>query len=326
LFADDAVGGNSHWMRDLTAPHGAVKLATGFITMGLARLAVAAVAPLLITACTTSPTTPIPEPEPIPQIVAQPLEIWTSDGRLLGSTTITATAGQSVTITAQDLIDRGVPMDTVDHIQFALRERNEGGVLGKLVTSTPTSLTFVPTTSPRILWGMTTVNGADYGAAGVYLAGSNVFRRYLTVNRLTAANNTYPDLVPLAGSTVDFEAGLAMLNEIWTVAGVQLAHMTWTGDAATADFHGGLATLSTMTVAGFHGERYFSANPKFGSIVTRNVIVAEAIESLHTFNDLLHLPTTQALFGQYNAAEMTPVGKDYVRFAALLARDNRDVF
>lgn len=82
----------------------------------------------------------------------------------------------------------------------------------------------------------------------------------------------------------------------------------------------------SMPVAGFHGYRYFSANLQFGPIVTRNVTVAEALESLHTFNDLFGLPTTQALFGVYQAAQMTAVGKDYVRFAALLARDNRDVF
>jgi hypothetical protein len=240
---------------------------------------------------------------------------------------VTAVAGEFLTLTAQDLIDRGIPMDTVDHTFFALRDENDGTVLGRFLAASPRgALTFIPTASPRVLWTMTSLNGADYARAGVYLAGTNVGCRYLTVRRLTAANNTYPDLRPLEGSTADVEAGLAMLNDIWLVSGVRLAQMTWVGDAPTADFRGGLAMLMSGPAAGVHGDHYFSANPNSGSIVTCNVTVAEAIESLHVFNDLFGLPTTRTLFGVfYSDAQMTAVGKDYVRFAALLAGDNRDI-
>lgn len=286
-----------------------------------------AVALIIAAACGALPTAPPTGPDPTPQLVTQPLEVRASDGRLLGSTAVTAVAGENLTITAQDLIDRGIPMDSVNHTFFALREANGGAVLGKRVVLTSRgSLFFVPTASRRVLWTMTSLNGADYPRASVYMFGTNVGRRYLTVKRLTAANNTYPDLVPLEGSTADVEAGLAMLNDIWLVAGVRLAQMTWVGDAPTADFRGGLAMLLSMPAAGVHGDQYFSANPIYGPIVTRNVTVAEAIESLHVFNDLFGVPTTQALFGEYQAPQMTAVGKDYVRFAALLARDNRDVF
>jgi hypothetical protein len=57
----------------------------------------------------------------------------------------------------------------------------------------------------------------------------------------------------------------------------------------------------------------------------RNVTAAEALESLHSFNDLLGVPTTQALFGVYYASDMTAVGRDYVHFAALMGGDVRDV-
>ena len=74
------------------------------------------------------------------------------------------------------------------------------------------------------------------------------------------------------------------------------------------------------------GTRYDIARGQFGARVVRNVIVAEALESLYLYNDLFGLPSTVAYWGSYDAEFMPPVGQDYVRFGALLAIDDRDTF
>jgi hypothetical protein len=200
-------------------------------------------------------------------------------------------------------------------------------VLGRRVgVSVRGFVTFAPSASPRVLWLMNALNGADYERAAQQISGRNVRARYLTVRQLTAANNIFSDLVPVAGDLAPVEAGLDVLNGIWTVAGVRLARLTWVGGASSADMIGGLGYLKSKLVAGVHDIGLFCANPQFGARVVRNVIVAEALESLYLYNDLFGLPSTVAYWGSYDAEFMPPVGQDYVRFGALLAIDDRDTF
>lgn len=299
-----------------------------------------------------SPTAPGPS---VPVPVTQTLRVITSDGRLLGTTTYSGTSAEMLTVSIADIANRGINISSIDPDHAVIREDNVNGQVGAYVVHTTNGrLTFQPTTSIRILWGMNNSNGADYAGAfagrqfNVGTLGSALSRglrrtptRHYTVSRLTAAtlpqgweaNHLVDDLADSA-PLIDC---LAVFNDMMAVNGVKYLETVWR-EVAEPDLRAGFARPVPGYIlgnySGIHTSiGYFWVNPF--SLATpgggptpyatlRAICIAEAVEEIMQYDNPFGAGTTALLFGYStrltDTIQVLPVAKDYYRFGALMPR------
>jgi hypothetical protein len=271
----------------------------------------------------TPTPTPVPTSTPTPVSVTQSIRVVTSDGRDLGETSFEGIRGQTLSITLDDLRNRGIPLDSVDPTYFVLREVNQGSRLGGYVSRADVgAVYFAPTSGSRILWVMNATNHANYACAGAtpYFLWDRLdnHSRYAAVQRLTPSNNTVAEFTVGDGDTTSIVAGLTMLNQAWLVGGVKYAELRWVGDDP-GEIFAGLGTTKTFLSSGYHIENSYVVGPGLLPIIQSNVSVEEALEVLLTFDDLCGQNSVHSLFASpYVSSDLSPAGKDLVRFGALM--------
>lgn len=268
----------------------------------------------------TAPSAPAPSG---PATIIQPLTVMTSDGRTLGSLTVSGPEFQPVTLNTTTLASAGIDLSTVDRNYFVLRAANTGSTLGAFEQlATDGTMTLVPTTNTRIIWMMNARNGADYARAySFFTAGFVGGTRYDRIRRLTASNNTNRDFVVVDRDPAPIAEALALLSSTWSVAGVRLAELLWIGDAPTGYYQAGFGSNVLSPGAGGVGAgSIFVVSPIWAPLEARNVATEEAVETFMRFDDLFDKDTVVTLFGSVNGSVLLPVGADYLRFAALIKR------
>ncbi len=178
--------------------------------------------------------------------IVQSIQVFRSDGVSLGTVSYSQQNNfDPLTVTVADLSAKGINTSTIDPNYVVLREANSGTLLGAFVTnSTAGSLTFTPTTSTRILWGMNKTNGTDYSCGAAQFQ-QGIRNRYATVRRLSVANNTESTIDPVDGDVSALLLAYDTLNNAWLMpGGMKLASITYIGDASGADMNGDWVTTN----------------------------------------------------------------------------------
>ena len=262
------------------------------------------------------------------ELVTQNIHVLTSDGRDLGTVPFVADARKTMSLTVRDLQAKGVNISDTDAKFFALREQNQNGRVGSFVANASRgALTFPPFANTRVLWLMNATHHVDYGCAWDTGFGSRgiIDHRYGNVGRLTPQNNDSIMTVVDGGDTAGIEAGLALLNRAWLVNGIAYAELTWIGDAATADIKAGFGGYPLLPgAAGLHIFGHFVISPTLDPPVfekTRGATVEEAFETYsRNADDICGQDSWHSLFVHYVDPDLSPGGKDYVRFGVLMSR------
>jgi hypothetical protein len=302
-----------------------------FVAAGLAAAAVVGAA------CGAGPAAPS-DGHQVPVVtlpsVVQPIEVRTSDGRVLGTFTMTGSEGLPLTLTRVP-VQAHWDISNTDLDFYALREANVGDQLGALVavSTSQAGLSFLPATRTRVLWLMNAANGADYACAwATGLGAKGIWRnsRYASAAMdPDAVLPAFPSMVAVMRDPAAILRAFQLMNAAWEVGGARYSSLTY-GAAAAVDVRFAWATgtcFGLLLWGGCHDyQGHFAINAADWSTDLDDAVAVvateEATETYFDFDDLCGRDTFHSLFDPdvRPVTQVTARGADYLRFGALMAR------